>query len=59
MLEDPLPMPPRGEEKVSFGRRELDRMLDEYYELRGWDRDGRPRADTLKRLCLLYTSRCV
>jgi aldehyde:ferredoxin oxidoreductase len=50
MLEDPLPMPPRGEEKVSFGRRELDRMLDEYYELRGWDRDGRPRADTLKRL---------
>ena len=50
MLEDPLPMPPRGEEKVSLGRMELDRMLDEYYELRGWDREGRPRADTLKRL---------
>lgn len=50
MLEDPLPMPPRGEQKVSLGRGELDKMLDEYYELRGWNRDGRPRTETLKRL---------
>jgi len=27
-------------------------MLPEYYELRGWDADGRPKADTLKRLGL-------
>jgi aldehyde:ferredoxin oxidoreductase len=31
---------------------DLDIMLDEYYELRGWDRDGLPRASTLSRLGL-------
>jgi aldehyde:ferredoxin oxidoreductase len=30
----------------------LDEMLPEYYELRGWDEDGRPKADTLARLGL-------
>jgi aldehyde:ferredoxin oxidoreductase len=25
-------------------------MLDRYYELRGWDAEGRPVRDTLKRL---------
>jgi len=29
---------------------ELDRMLDEYYEFRGWDDDGVPTAETLHRL---------
>jgi len=28
----------------------LDVMLDEYYTLRGWDKNGRPRRDTLERL---------
>ncbi len=50
MFEDPLPMPPRGEEKVSLKREDFDRMLDEYYELRGWDSDGRPKAETVERL---------
>ena len=27
-------------------------MLAEYYELRGWDTDGRPKPETLKRLGL-------
>jgi aldehyde:ferredoxin oxidoreductase len=30
----------------------LGEMLPEYYELRGWDEDGRPKADTLARLGL-------
>lgn len=30
----------------------LGEMLPEYYELRGWDKDGRPKADTLSRLGL-------
>ncbi|MDI7268752.1 MAG: aldehyde ferredoxin oxidoreductase family protein, partial [Myxococcota bacterium] len=28
----------------------LDEMLDEYYRRRGWDADGRPTAETLRRL---------
>jgi aldehyde:ferredoxin oxidoreductase len=28
----------------------LDEMLKEYYKLRGWDKDGRPTKDTLKKL---------
>jgi aldehyde:ferredoxin oxidoreductase len=30
----------------------LGEMLPEYYELRGWDEEGRPKADTLVRLGL-------
>ena len=30
----------------------LGEMLPEYYELRGWDKEGRPKADTLSRLGL-------
>jgi aldehyde:ferredoxin oxidoreductase len=30
----------------------IDKMLPEYYELRGWDKDGKPKKDTLKRLGL-------
>lgn len=29
---------------------ELDRMLDEYYQLRGWNNNGVPEEDTLKEL---------
>lgn len=32
---------------------ELDAMLDEYYEYRGWNDEGRPTAATLDRLDLL------
>lgn len=32
---------------------ELDKMLPEYYHLRGWDPEGVPRSETLKRLGLL------
>jgi aldehyde:ferredoxin oxidoreductase len=30
----------------------LDRMLAFYYELRGWDKQGRPTEETLARLGL-------
>jgi aldehyde:ferredoxin oxidoreductase len=31
---------------------ELAKMLPKYYEVRGWDKEGRPTADTKKRLGL-------
>ena len=31
---------------------ELDMLLEQYYEFRGWDADGVPRAETLSRLDL-------
>jgi aldehyde:ferredoxin oxidoreductase len=31
---------------------ELDRMLPEYYDLRGWNEAGEPTEDTLGRLGL-------
>lgn len=31
-------------------REKYDEMLDEYYEIHGWDEEGRPRERTLKRL---------
>jgi aldehyde:ferredoxin oxidoreductase len=31
---------------------ELDKMLPPYYELRGWDEDGRPTAETIRTLAL-------
>ena len=30
----------------------IDKMLPEYYELRGWDKEGRPKPETLQRLGL-------
>jgi len=48
ILEEPLP------EGHSAGRRlkveDLDRMLEEYYSLRGWDNEGRPTMSKLKEL---------
>ncbi len=33
-------------------RRKFERMLDEYYELHGWDKNGNPKQETLKKLGL-------
>ena len=33
-------------------RDKLDKMLDEYYALRGWDSDGKPTVETLRGLGL-------
>jgi aldehyde:ferredoxin oxidoreductase len=44
----------RSEQPVRAGAivRDLDAMLDRYYDLRGWDRDGKPTEETLGRLGL-------
>ncbi len=40
-------------EPVHVGRlRDFDAMLDRYYRLRGWDADGIPTLETLRRLKL-------
>jgi aldehyde:ferredoxin oxidoreductase len=31
---------------------ELEPMLEEYYRIRGWDEEGRPKQETLARLGL-------
>ncbi len=47
LLNDPAPS------GVAKGRvAELDKMLPEYYELRGWNADGIPTAETVSRLGL-------
>ncbi len=46
-LHEPLP---DGPAKGRFiGQENLDRMIDEYYALRGWDRLGVPKEETLKK----------
>ncbi len=43
-----------SEEPIKSGAivQDLDAMLDRYYDLRGWSRDGKPSLQTLKRLTL-------
>ena len=47
-----LPMPDGPGKGLSISQEELDRMLDDYYDRRGWDREGRPTRKTLSRLRL-------
>ena len=47
MLEEPLPDGPAKGHVV-----ELDEMLDEFYELRGWDENGIPLQEKLDSLGL-------
>jgi aldehyde:ferredoxin oxidoreductase len=50
ILNEPLPDgPPKG---VYVKQSDLDLMLDDYYALRGWDKNGVPLPETVKRLGL-------
>jgi len=50
-FDEPIPEgPARGEIILE---KEFNEMLDEYYRLHGWDKDGIPRKETLKRLGLI------
>jgi aldehyde:ferredoxin oxidoreductase len=40
-------------------RRQFDAMLDEYYAVRGWTRDGTPTEPTLRRLGIAADARLV
>ncbi|MBI4242258.1 MAG: aldehyde ferredoxin oxidoreductase C-terminal domain-containing protein, partial [Candidatus Rokubacteria bacterium] len=46
------PIPEGASAGMHCPREELDRMLEEYYRIRGWDRDGVPTRQTLERLGL-------
>jgi len=47
-LDEPVPYgPSKGE---LFRRDELERMLDEYYQLHGWEVNGVPSGETLRHL---------
>ncbi len=54
--EDGLPerilTTPRNDEGTGNYTPVLEPMLDEYYEIRGWDRDGIPKRETVERLGL-------
>jgi aldehyde:ferredoxin oxidoreductase len=53
-------LPPRFSERLQEGgsageaitKEDLDKMLDEYYDLRGWSREGLPKGELLTRLGL-------
>ncbi len=46
----PLGLPIAKGKKID--REKFEKMLDEYYELHGWNKKGEPQGDTLKRLKL-------
>lgn len=46
------PLREGGSAGESYPREELERLLDEYYRLRGWSAEGMPTAETLKKLGL-------
>ena len=52
MFKEPLPMPPNGKEKVSLPREAFDKMLSEYYFIRGWNENGIPVEEKLVALGL-------
>ncbi len=52
-FENPLTKGPLAGTKLD--REAYDKMLDWYYEIRGWDRNGIPKRSTLRRLGLEFT----
>ena len=47
------PIPDEGPSKGAYvSKEELDMMLDDYYEVRGWTREGIPTLEKLKELDL-------
>jgi aldehyde:ferredoxin oxidoreductase len=46
-----VPIPDEGPSKGSYvSQAELDLLLDDYYEIRGWNKEGIPTVDKLKEL---------
>ncbi|NPV86983.1 MAG: aldehyde ferredoxin oxidoreductase family protein [Anaerolineae bacterium] len=52
-MREPVPNGPAAGHAVT--QEILDAMLDEYYQLRGWDANGLPTAETLKKFDLEFT----
>ncbi|MGB9699907.1 MAG: aldehyde ferredoxin oxidoreductase family protein [Thermodesulfobacteriota bacterium] len=51
-LSEPLPAGATAGEIIT--KEDLNKMLDEYYQLRGWDKRGIPLPETLQRLGLSF-----
>lgn len=51
--EEPIPNGPNEGHLII--KEELDLLLDDYYQLRGWSKDGIPTKETLARLGILST----
>jgi aldehyde:ferredoxin oxidoreductase len=49
---EPTPLGPDTNRGKVIDREKYDRMLDEYYEYHGWDQEGNPKPETLKKLGL-------
>lgn len=49
-MQSPLRRDPTEKQAITKG--DLDRMLDEYYALRGWTKEGIPSGDKLRELGL-------
>ncbi len=41
---------PREDTGWKIAHTDFNKMLDEYYAIRGWDGEGKPTAETLERL---------
>ncbi|MCD6362449.1 MAG: aldehyde ferredoxin oxidoreductase family protein [Synergistetes bacterium] len=52
VFEEGLPLPPRGERKAKLPKEAFDKMLDEYYKLRGWNANGIPEEWKVRELSL-------
>ena len=52
--EEPVPDGPVAGMHIT--EEDLNTLLDEYYEARGWDSNGRPKVDTLTRLGLEHVA---
>ena len=52
MFDEPLPLPPKGEKYVRLRHEDFEKMLNEYYVLRGWDENGIPLNEKLVELDL-------
>ena len=46
------PMPAGAAKGQVFDRDKFNMLLDKYYELRGWDKNGKPTPEKLKELGL-------
>jgi aldehyde:ferredoxin oxidoreductase len=52
LMEEPTPKGPPAGCKAFISKEDFERCLNEYYALRGWDRNGKPTRETLLRLNL-------
>ncbi len=50
LMNEPVPSGPAKDHKAFINRRDFEQCLDRYYELRGWDKNGEPTSETMKRL---------